>query len=120
MANTRVAVVYTDNNGVEYLFTMNGEIVSQETGDPAEPKIGGRVAAGADVDLPRFPRQMKPRRALMTHATGRDRYIPLLTADAPLATSGVLTLAIEDSDGVSLDYTRHKVVGESIRRPRIG
>lgn len=119
MPNTRVAVVYTDGNNVEYLYTVNGEIMAQETGDPAEPKIGGRLAAGADKDLPRFPRQMKPRRALMTHATGRDRYIPLLTADAPLATSGVLTLAIEDSDGASLDYTRHKVVGEEVRKPRV-
>lgn len=119
MANTRVAVVYTDKNGVEYLYTLNGEIVSQTVGDPAVPKVGGRLAAGADKDLPRMPRQMTPRRALMTHATGRDRYVALLSNDAELITNPDATLNIEDSDGASLSYTRHDWYDERVRRPRV-
>jgi hypothetical protein len=119
VANDIVPWVYTDDRGREYVTGINGEVAAQETGDPAEPIIGGRAPSGADLLLPPLPRSVKPRRAYLKNPAGKGRTVTVMAPDAPLAGVTPPTLSIEDSDGAATTYSRRKLLTEDFGRSRV-
>lgn len=109
MANRIIRVGYESDKGVTFAFGLNEEVFDQGA-------VGG-VALTANSNHYPFPQQMKPRRAVCYNTAGSHRYVPLLSAAAPLATPGA-SITLEDSDGAASTYTCDRVLGEEYRSRR--
>lgn len=111
--NQIIARRYTSDKGEFFTIGMNSEVAIQDAigGSVGDPAVGGAAADAGDYPL---PRQMKPRRVKLVNPAGKVRYLPLLEANAPLATPGT-QVNLEDSDGVSTVFTSRKVLGEQYR-----
>jgi len=110
------AVVYTDDQGNEYITGIAADVFSQVGGDAA-PKVGGRDAVAADASLPPMPRNLSPRTATLTAPGQSPRRVVCLTKTASLfeATETTLTLPVfNDVDGAL--FTWHSSRGETKRR----
>jgi hypothetical protein len=119
MANTIAAWVYTDRLNRNYITGVNSEVAAQDDGgSPAVPLIGGRAATSAD-SYPPLPSSVKPRRVHLKNTAKKSRYLTVMSADAPLASSTPPTIDIEDSDGAASTYTVRKLLPEDFGRSRV-
>jgi hypothetical protein len=111
---------YTDDRGRTYRTRALAEEVAQQTGDPAEPILGGETPTGADASAPILPASVKPRRVYCVEpATGYTRTIRVYEPTAPILTAVPKpTIVVEDSDGAAHTMVFEKLLPESFgRRP---
>jgi hypothetical protein len=116
--NNFIPWVYVDDRGRGYITRALQEHVNQQTGDPAEPILGGRAPAGADLDFPPLPASVRPRQVYMLDpVTGDARYIRVFEADAPILTATPKpTLSVEDSGGTAHTMRFEHSVSEKFGR----
>jgi hypothetical protein len=117
MANTLQACTYEADDGTEFRYYMNSEILAQDDGgDPAVLLVGNGGATPA-AELLRLPSSVKPRRVLVqSTTTKKQRTVVCLSADAPLITVPGTEIIIEDSDGAPQTYTKRKFHAEDFGR----
>lgn len=108
------AVIYTDDEEVDWLTAIDASVFAQTVGDPAVPKVGGADYA-ATPELPNRDRRIVPRHVRV--ANGTDiRTVVCLTADAPLFTSATTTIDLPVLGAAPVTYTVFKKVREVDKR----
>lgn len=108
------AVIYTDDEDVDWLTAIDASVFAQTVGDPAVPKVGGADYA-ATPELPARDQRIVPRHVRV--ANGTDiRTVVCLTPDAPLFTGGSTTIDLPVLGAAAATYTVFKKVREVDKR----
>jgi len=104
--------IYKDNRGDEYTIKAPADLVTQL--DDTDIKVGGRDMVSGDGTLPKLPRNIKPRYAVMIAAGEGDRKVILYDQLCPLYANqaGDLTLPVfNDANGNT--FSVHAIVEET-------
>jgi hypothetical protein len=104
------AVVYTDDNGHDWVTGQSADVFSQG-------KTGGADYTGSP-QLEGLPRTLRPRGVYVTNGT-RTKFVVCLTAAADLYTGAETTIdLLELGSATAATWTRHKPRGERQQRVR--
>lgn len=104
------AVVYTDDNGTDYVTGQSADVFAQG-------KTGGADYTGTP-QLEGLPRTLRPRGVYVTNGT-RTKFVVCLESTADLYTGAETTIdLLELGSATALTWTRHKPRGERQQRVR--
>lgn len=106
------AVVYTTDDGVDYVTGISADVFAQQ-GVSLNPKVGGADYTGTPA-LPGMPSNLRPRGVYVTNAA-RVKFVVCLEKTSELydGTETSINL-LELGSAAPLTWTRHKTRGERL------
>lgn len=108
-----VSVIYTDDTGVQWITSVDNALWTQVDGS-SNPIIGGARYAGEA--LQELPRNLLRRGVYADRAGQQRRFVPCLTANAPLYTGAVTSVNLQQLGGSAAAYTRSRAKREQDHR----
>jgi len=113
----KIAWVYTDEFGTEYLVRATKSITDQVNGE-SDPLVGGVATSATTYDV--LSKTISRMRAVKCIASGQpDKWVPVYAADAPLLTPGTSINLNAGTDSHAYTSTNKKRGEAYVKHPAI-